>query len=320
MNLPPAHRAGTFRPVPRIFAALTRARPVVSPSWSSPPPPPVPSVVPATRLRWPRRAHPPTPARFAGRSCRRGFECGSISVPVDYSTPNGEQTTIAVSRRRASGPDPSARIPGLQLRRTGRPGRGDPARLRRHGSATDPRPLRPRELRPTRHRRLSCHRLRERQGRRPLLRRRPDADHRRRAAGVLRRHPGRRRLHRGMHRQERLVARPGREPQRRPRPRPAARGCSGPTGSTTSGTRTAPSSGRSTRRSSPSAWVAWCSTDRSTSPPTMRETSTTRPPASNGRSERLSAPVREVRRVRLPIRTDIHARPWPRCATGSRTA
>jgi pimeloyl-ACP methyl ester carboxylesterase len=37
-------------------------------------------------------------------SCGHGFECGSISVPVDYAAPDGAQTRIAVSRRRADQP------------------------------------------------------------------------------------------------------------------------------------------------------------------------------------------------------------------------
>jgi pimeloyl-ACP methyl ester carboxylesterase len=45
------------------------------------------------------------------RSCRHGFECGSISVPVDYATPDGEQTQIAVSRRPAL--DPKRRLGSL---------------------------------------------------------------------------------------------------------------------------------------------------------------------------------------------------------------
>jgi pimeloyl-ACP methyl ester carboxylesterase len=39
------------------------------------------------------------------RSCGHGFECGAISVPVDYATPDGEKARIAVSRRRASEPE-----------------------------------------------------------------------------------------------------------------------------------------------------------------------------------------------------------------------
>ena len=37
-------------------------------------------------------------------SCGHGFECGSISVPVDYAAPDGGHTRIAVSRRRAHEP------------------------------------------------------------------------------------------------------------------------------------------------------------------------------------------------------------------------
>jgi pimeloyl-ACP methyl ester carboxylesterase len=54
------------------------------------------AVVPAARtdtstIRW--------------HSCGRGFECGSISVPVDYGTPDSGQLRIAVSRRRAGEPN-----------------------------------------------------------------------------------------------------------------------------------------------------------------------------------------------------------------------
>jgi pimeloyl-ACP methyl ester carboxylesterase len=38
-------------------------------------------------------------------SCGHRFECGSITVPVDYAAPEGEQTRIEISRRRALDPE-----------------------------------------------------------------------------------------------------------------------------------------------------------------------------------------------------------------------
>jgi pimeloyl-ACP methyl ester carboxylesterase len=45
------------------------------------------------------------------RACGHAFQCGSISVPVDYASPGGGQTRIAVARQRAL--DPGHRIGSL---------------------------------------------------------------------------------------------------------------------------------------------------------------------------------------------------------------
>jgi pimeloyl-ACP methyl ester carboxylesterase len=110
MNLPLAPAPVHFDPVSRIFVALAAFAQVVCALV-------VLATVPAGAT-----GSGDTPAAAAAgtstdtgtirwQSCRRGFECGSISVPVDYATPNGEQTTIAVSRRRAL--DPMHRLGSL---------------------------------------------------------------------------------------------------------------------------------------------------------------------------------------------------------------
>ncbi len=50
-------------------------------------------------------AAPTGTSTIAWQSCGHGFECGSISVPVDYAAPDGAQTRIAVSRQRALDPE-----------------------------------------------------------------------------------------------------------------------------------------------------------------------------------------------------------------------
>jgi pimeloyl-ACP methyl ester carboxylesterase len=47
------------------------------------------------------------------RGCGHAFQCGSISVPVDYASPDGRQTRIAVTRQRAL--DPEHRIGSLVI-------------------------------------------------------------------------------------------------------------------------------------------------------------------------------------------------------------
>jgi pimeloyl-ACP methyl ester carboxylesterase len=96
--------------VPRTFAALTALALVVLAT--------VQTAGPAAATGGSGEAVASAPLGASGdtgtihwQSCRRGFECASLPVPVDYATPNGEQTTIAISRRRAL--DPVHRIGSL---------------------------------------------------------------------------------------------------------------------------------------------------------------------------------------------------------------
>ena len=50
-----------------------------------------------------------TPAPLVWRDCRDGFECVTLTVPVDYSAPDGEKVAIAVTRKPATGPGPRHR-------------------------------------------------------------------------------------------------------------------------------------------------------------------------------------------------------------------
>src|SRR3954451_20644889 len=52
----------------------------------------------------------PAPQKLTWRKCGK-LECTALRVPVDYSQPDGDQVSLAVSRRRAS--TPSKRIGSL---------------------------------------------------------------------------------------------------------------------------------------------------------------------------------------------------------------
>lgn len=56
---------------------------------------------------------------IAWKSCGGGFDCGMLSVPMDYSHPNDKQITLALTRLRAA--DPNRRI-GVLLLSPGGPG------------------------------------------------------------------------------------------------------------------------------------------------------------------------------------------------------
>jgi pimeloyl-ACP methyl ester carboxylesterase len=47
------------------------------------------------------------------KRCARGLQCATLSVPVDYTQPDGEQVKLAVSRRQAT--DPSRRLGSLVM-------------------------------------------------------------------------------------------------------------------------------------------------------------------------------------------------------------
>jgi pimeloyl-ACP methyl ester carboxylesterase len=64
----------------------------------------------------------PSPSAVAWTSCGGGFQCGTISVPLDYSQPAADTITIAMIRKPAT--DPTKRI-GSLLVNPGGP--GDPA-------------------------------------------------------------------------------------------------------------------------------------------------------------------------------------------------
>ncbi len=64
----------------------------------------------------------PTPSAVAWTSCSGGFQCGSVSVPLDYSHPAADSISIALIRKPAT--DPGQRI-GSLLVNPGGP--GDPA-------------------------------------------------------------------------------------------------------------------------------------------------------------------------------------------------
>ena len=50
-----------------------------------------------------------TAAPLVWRDCGDGFECATLTVPVDYALPDGEQVAIAVTRKPATGPGPRHR-------------------------------------------------------------------------------------------------------------------------------------------------------------------------------------------------------------------
>jgi pimeloyl-ACP methyl ester carboxylesterase len=63
---------------------------------------------------------PVTPVQWS--SCGSGLQCGSVTVPLDYSHPHGETIQIALERRPAS--DPAARIGSLVINPGGPGGSG----------------------------------------------------------------------------------------------------------------------------------------------------------------------------------------------------
>lgn len=73
-----------------------------------------------------------TPAALRWRGCGQGFECASLSVPVDYSAPDAAQVDLAVSRRRAG--DPAHRI-GVLFVNYGGPGDPGSETLRQAASS-----------------------------------------------------------------------------------------------------------------------------------------------------------------------------------------
>ena len=69
---------------------------------------------------------------LAWKGCGGGFQCATLSVPVDWSQPTGPQVALAVSRRPAS--DPGQRLGSLVINFGGP---GDPgAESLRHGGAS----------------------------------------------------------------------------------------------------------------------------------------------------------------------------------------
>jgi pimeloyl-ACP methyl ester carboxylesterase len=85
---------------PTAAVAKKRATPTTTTTW-----PPLPSS--STTVSW--------------SDCGPGFECGTLSVPVDWRAPTGEQLPLALVRHRAEGPDP--RIGSLVVNYGG-PGQG----------------------------------------------------------------------------------------------------------------------------------------------------------------------------------------------------
>ena len=72
-----------------------------------------------TTTTWPPL--PATSTTVSWTDCGSGFECGTLSVPVDWRAPTGEQLLLALVRHRAEGPDP--RIGSLVVNYGG-PGQG----------------------------------------------------------------------------------------------------------------------------------------------------------------------------------------------------
>lgn len=61
----------------------------------------------------------PTPGKIAWTACGKGFQCGSVQVPLDYSRPSGDTIAIALIRKPAT--EPANRI-GSLLTNPGGPG------------------------------------------------------------------------------------------------------------------------------------------------------------------------------------------------------
>jgi pimeloyl-ACP methyl ester carboxylesterase len=83
----------------------------------------------------------PTAGTLAWKACGGGFQCATLSVPVDWSQPTGPQVGIAVSRRLAS--QPSERIGSLVVN-FGGPGDPGAESLRQGGAASLPAAVRDR--------------------------------------------------------------------------------------------------------------------------------------------------------------------------------
>jgi pimeloyl-ACP methyl ester carboxylesterase len=54
------------------------------------------------------RGSAPTPTPIAWSACETGLECGTVTVPLEYAEPDGEQISLTVMRHRAN--DPAQRI------------------------------------------------------------------------------------------------------------------------------------------------------------------------------------------------------------------
>ncbi len=72
-----------------------------------------------TTTTWPPLPASSTTVTWA--DCGSGFECGTLSVPVDWRSPQGEQLSLALVRHRAEGPDPRV---GALVVNYGGPGQG----------------------------------------------------------------------------------------------------------------------------------------------------------------------------------------------------
>lgn len=64
----------------------------------------------------------PSPGPVKWTSCGGGFECGTVTVPLDYSHPNGEKIRIALNRKPAT--EPGKRIGSLLINPGGPGGSG----------------------------------------------------------------------------------------------------------------------------------------------------------------------------------------------------
>lgn len=105
-----------------------------APSGDAAPPP---STAPTTTTARPTTTESPTttttvalppPVPVDWRSCGRGFDCGTVTVPVDYLDPAAGSLDLALVRRPAG--DPAARI-GTLLVNPGGPGASGVRRVRR---------------------------------------------------------------------------------------------------------------------------------------------------------------------------------------------
>src|SRR4051812_3007251 len=94
-----AQQAATTRPPPT--PALTATTATTAPPASSSP---VPSTT--TTASTPTTAPPPAPA---WKSCGDGFECATVTPPLDWDHPGAATARVAVIRLKASGP-PSGRV------------------------------------------------------------------------------------------------------------------------------------------------------------------------------------------------------------------
>ena len=87
--------SSTATPVAGPGAVTTGSPAVAVPTTAAPPP-----VITTTTAR---------PAAPAWAACQNGFECATLSPPLDYDHPDGRTAKLALIRLRASGP-PTARI------------------------------------------------------------------------------------------------------------------------------------------------------------------------------------------------------------------